>query len=87
MDRQRKEGRIRKTLRSRISAGSGAFCFKDAPKLYGLDEKPAIPESVVFWHNVLKPLAYIGFGGAVAASLLHYVAFGPKKDEEVKRDE
>lgn len=63
------------------------FAFKDAPKLYGLDEKPAIPESVVFWHNVLKPLAYIGLGGAVAASLLHYVAFGPKKDEEVKRDE
>lgn len=63
------------------------FAFKDAPKLYGLDEKPAIPETVVFWHNVLKPLAYIGLGGAVAASLLHYVAFGPKKDEEVKRDE
>ncbi|MEK6673255.1 MAG: 4Fe-4S dicluster domain-containing protein [Nitrospirota bacterium] len=63
------------------------YAFKDAPKLYGLDEKPAIPESIVFWHNVLKPLAYIGLGGAVAASLLHYVAFGPKKDEEVKKDE
>jgi formate dehydrogenase iron-sulfur subunit len=63
------------------------YAFKDAPKIYGLNEKPAIPESVVFWHNVLKPLAYIGLGGAVAASLLHYVAIGPKKDEEVKKDE
>ncbi len=62
------------------------YAFKDAPRVYGMDEKPAIPESVVFWHNVLKPLAYIGLGGIVAASLLHYVAFGPKKDEE-KKDE
>lgn len=63
------------------------YAFKDSPKIYGLDEKPAIPESVVFWHRVLKPLAYFGLGGAVAVSLLHYVAFGPKKDEEVKKDE
>lgn len=68
--------------------GLGAlYAFKDAPKVYGMDEKPAIPESVVFWHNVLKPLAYIGLGGIVAVSLLHYVAFGPKKDEEPKKDE
>lgn len=57
------------------------YAFKDPPKIYGMDEKPMIPGSVVFWHRVLKPLAYIGLGGAVAASLLHYVAFGPKKDE------
>lgn len=68
--------------------GLGAiYAFKDPPKLYALDEKPAIPESVVFWHKVLKPLAYLGLGGVVAASLLHYAAFGPKKDEEVKKDE
>lgn len=60
------------------------YAFKDSPKIYGMDEHPAIPETVVFWHKVLKPLAYLGLGGAVAASLLHYVAFGPKKDEEVK---
>lgn len=65
--------------------GTGTlYAFKDAPKIHGLDEKPAIPESVVFWHKVLKPLAYWGLGGAVVASLVHYVAFGPKKDEEVK---
>jgi len=68
--------------------GLGAlYAFKDPPKLYGMDERPAIPETVMFWHKVLKPLAYIGLGGAVAASLLHYIAFGPKKDEEVKKDE
>jgi formate dehydrogenase iron-sulfur subunit len=65
--------------------GLGAlYAFKDSPKIYGMQEHPAIPETVVFWHKVLKPLAYLGLGGAVAASLLHYVAFGPKKDEEVK---
>jgi len=63
------------------------FAFKDAPKLYGMNEKPAIPESVVFWHKVLKPLSYIGMGGVVAASILHYVAFGPRKHEEGKKEE
>lgn len=60
------------------------YAFKDAPKVYGMEESPAIPESIVFWHKVLKPLAYWGIGGAVVASLVHYVAFCPKKDEEVK---
>lgn len=62
--------------------GLGAlYVFKDPPKVYGMIEKPEIPETVVFWHKVLKPLTYIGLGGAVAVSLLHYVAVGPKKDE------
>lgn len=60
------------------------FAFKDPPKLYGLEDRPEIAESVVFWHTVLKPFAYIGLGSAVAASLLHYIAIGPHKDEEVK---
>lgn len=69
--------------------GLGAmYAFMDAPKIYGMNENPAIPESVVFWDNVLKPLAYLGLAGAVAASLVHYVAFGPKKlEEEGKKDE
>jgi len=68
--------------------GLGAlYAFKDEPKLYGMNEKPAIAESLVFWNQVLKPLAYWGLGGAVAVSLLHYVAFGPKRDEEEKNDE
>jgi formate dehydrogenase iron-sulfur subunit len=33
---------------------------------------------------VLKPFAVIGLGGVVAASLVHYLAVGPHKDEEVK---
>ena len=69
-------------------AGLGAmYAFIDAPKIYGMNESPAIPEAVVFWHEVLKPLAYLGLAGAVAASLLHYAAFGPKRYEEVKKDE
>lgn len=71
--------------------GLGAmYAFMDAPKIYGMNDNPAIPESVVFWDNVLKPLAYLGLAGAVAASLIHYVAFGPKKyedGEEAKKDE
>ncbi len=61
------------------------FAFKDAPKLYGYADKPNIPESVIFWHNVLKPLAVIGLGGVVAGALIHYAAIGPHKDEEVKK--
>ena len=61
------------------------FAFKDAPQVYGMNESPAIPESVIFWHNVLKPLAVIGLGGAVAGALIHYAVIGPHKDEEVKK--
>jgi formate dehydrogenase iron-sulfur subunit len=61
------------------------FAFRDAPKIYGYAEKPNIPESVIFWHNVLKPLAVIGLGGAVAGALIHYALIGPHKDEEVKK--
>jgi len=68
--------------------GLGAlFAFKDAPTIYGMSENPAIPESVLFWHNVLKPLAIFGLGGAVAGALLHYALIGPHTDEteEVKK--
>jgi formate dehydrogenase iron-sulfur subunit len=62
------------------------FAFKDAPKVYGMNENPAIPESVIFWNNVLKPLAVIGLGGAVAGALIHYAVVGPhREDEEVKK--
>ena len=62
------------------------YAFKDAPKLYGMNENPAIPESVIFWNTVLKPLSLIGLGGVVAGALIHYAAIGPHKDdEEVKK--
>lgn len=68
--------------------GLGAmYAFMDAPSLYGMKENPAIPEAVVFWNNVLKPLSYLGLAGVAAAAAFHYVAFGPKKYEEEKKDE
>ncbi len=62
------------------------YAFKDPPKLYGMNENPAIPESLIFWNTVLKPLSLIGLGGAIAGALIHYAAVGPHKDdEEVKK--
>ena len=58
------------------------YAFKDEPKLYGMKENPAIPSSVIFWHQYLKPLSVIGLGGVVAAAAIHYLAVGPHKDEE-----
>ena len=58
------------------------FAFREAPRIYGMNENPAIPESVIFWHNVLKPLAVVGLGGVVAGALIHYALIGPHKDEE-----
>jgi formate dehydrogenase iron-sulfur subunit len=64
--------------------GLGAiYAFKEAPKIYGMKDDPAIPASVVFWHTVLKPFAVAGLGGVVAAAAIHYLAVGPHKDEEV----
>jgi formate dehydrogenase iron-sulfur subunit len=92
-DRQELLGAARKAGYAKVYGqedlqGLGAmYAFLDAPRIYGMNESPAIPEAVVFWDNVLKPLAYLGLAGTVAASLLHYVAFGPKKYEEEKKDE
>jgi len=61
------------------------YAFKDAPTVYGMNENPAIPESLVFWHKVLKPLSYLGLGGVVAASLIHYASIGPHKDDEEEK--
>ena len=58
------------------------YAFKDEPKLYGMKENPTIPSSVVFWHNYLKPLSWLGLGGVVAAAALHYLAIGPHKEKE-----
>jgi len=63
------------------------YAFMDAPSIYGMKETPAIPEAVVFWNNVLKPLSYLGLAGVAAAAAFHYIAFGPKKYEEEKKDE
>jgi formate dehydrogenase iron-sulfur subunit len=47
-----------------------------------MKQNPAIPSSVMFWHQYLKPLSLIGLGGVVAAAAIHYLAVGPHKDEE-----
>ncbi len=57
------------------------FAFKDAPKLYGYADKPAINEFVIFWHKFLKPASWLGVGGMAALMALHYFAIGPKKEK------
>jgi formate dehydrogenase iron-sulfur subunit len=65
------------------------FAFKDAPKIYGYADKPAINEMLIFWHNFIKPAAKIGIGGMAALMALHYLVIGPKKvkEKEEKKDE
>ena len=65
-----------------LSGLGTVYAFQDEPKLYGMKENPSIPSSVVFWHNYLKPLSYIGLGGVVAAAAIHYLAIGPHKEKE-----
>ena len=65
-----------------LSGLGSIYAFKDELKLYGMKENPTIPSSVVFWHNYLKPLSWIGLGGVVAAAALHYLAIGPHKEKE-----
>ncbi len=81
IDMARKAG-YEKIYGERDLDGLGAlYAFKDAPKIYGMVEEPRIPESVVFWNKILKPLSYIGLGSAVALAALHYITVGPKRDE------
>jgi len=65
-----------------LSGLGSIYAFKEEPKLYGLKENPALPSSVAFWHNYLKPLSWIGLGGVVAAAAIHYLAIGPHKEEK-----
>ena len=59
------------------------YVLDDTPGTYELPDKPAIPASIFLWKDVIKPLGILGFWGAVGATLLHYVTFGPKKlDDE-----
>lgn len=65
-----------------LSGLGTVYAFKDEPKLYGMQENPSIPGSVLFWHTYLKPLSFIGLGGVVAAAAIHYLAIGPHKEKE-----
>ncbi len=58
------------------------FFLEGAPQQYGLPAKPAIPVSTYLWRDVLKPVGMVAFVAAVAAAVVHYLAIGPKKEEE-----
>jgi formate dehydrogenase iron-sulfur subunit len=44
------------------------YAFREPPAYYGFPQSPRLPLTVIVWKNILKPLALIGFGGAVAAA-------------------
>ena len=58
------------------------YALRESPEAYGLPADPRIPASIFLWKDVIKPLGILGFWGSVAAVLLHYVTFGPRKLEE-----
>jgi formate dehydrogenase iron-sulfur subunit len=62
------------------------FAFKDAPKIYGYADKPAINEWVIFWHKYVKPASWLGIGGVAALAALHYITVGPHKAEDPNKD-
>jgi len=55
------------------------YVLDDEPGTYRLPKNPAIPASIFFWKDVVKPLGILGFWGAVGVVALHYVTIGPKK--------
>lgn len=57
------------------------FAFRKEPEHYGYKSSPSLPASAAAWRGILKPLALIGLGGALAAAGAHYVTKGPKDGE------
>ncbi len=63
--------------------GTGVlYVLDDEPGTYRLPKNPAIPASIFFWKDVVKPLGILGFWGAIGAAALHYVTVGPKRIED-----
>jgi formate dehydrogenase iron-sulfur subunit len=58
------------------------YVLDDEPGTYRLPKNPAIPASIFFWKDVVKPLGILGFWGAIGVAALHYVTVGPKKIDE-----
>lgn len=59
-------------------AGLGVlYAFREKPEYYGFPSSPTIPGSVSLWRSLLKPLAFVGLGATVAATAVHYLAYGP----------
>jgi len=60
--------------------GRGVFyAFKEVPDVFMSDEKPNISETAAIWHKLMRPFAYAGLGGALAASFLYRITFGRRK--------
>ncbi len=58
------------------------YAFKEKPSYYGLPDKPDFAPTISLWKGILKPLALIGLGGALAAAATHYITVGPKETDE-----
>jgi formate dehydrogenase iron-sulfur subunit len=63
--------------------GMGVFYVLNAPiDVYEgptIPKKPKVPDAVVAWQDVAKPLGWLSFWGIVGASLLHFATYGPKR--------
>ncbi len=57
------------------------FAFRKEPEHYGYKSSPGLPAAISAWRGILKPLALIGLGGALAAAGAHYVIKGPSDEE------
>lgn len=58
------------------------------PELYGgLPKDPRIPWSVGLWKGPLKWLGNLAMAGGIFGMALHYMRFGPKKENPVPSDD
>ncbi len=62
--------------------GMGVFYVLNAPiEVYEgptLPKEPKVPDSVMAWQDIAKPLGWLAFWGTVGASFLHFMTYGPK---------
>lgn len=66
--------------------GTGViYALSRDPEIYGLPAKPMIPLPITLWRDIIRPLGWVGFWGALGFAFLHYVTFGPKKLEMYDR--
>lgn len=56
------------------------FALKQDRSAYGLPS-PAYNTGIALWDSLIRPLTVIGFGAAVAGSILHYTTIGPNEVE------
>ena len=54
----------------------------DHPEWYGLPANPTIPASVWMTKKLMKPIGLLAMGGAVVATLGHFLRYGPKEPAE-----